>query len=347
MKETEKKASGTHGYATEEALRGYFLSLGYFAVRGVPFRAYGDDVTDIDVWLYSRHSPVSRERTNVDVKHKQRSRSMERILVAMGIRDALQFEGCIVATTDNRPAVERFGRDNRVTVLGGKFLSQLQATTPLPVGRLSDEDLARSFHFDGMGKITGNWGDRLQQSKSRLVNGLGFDACNFYLEELRFFWDLASANPQRRNVAKRLALLNASYFLISLDFAMARHAFAPVDDRRAALFDGFQFGSQGRDRFEQVAALASKVGALVTGRTQHQLHSGMMEILSSSGDAHFDLAEVFSKPQVANSLVEIARELEHIAYSSAATPATPLTTEARASLGALADHVGVQRTDVL
>ena len=38
--------SGGKGFDLEEALRAYFWHAGYFVVRGLPYRADGDDVTD-------------------------------------------------------------------------------------------------------------------------------------------------------------------------------------------------------------------------------------------------------------------------------------------------------------
>jgi hypothetical protein len=41
------------GYRLEELLRAYFLRAGFFVVRSVPFQDAGDDLTDIDLWLFS------------------------------------------------------------------------------------------------------------------------------------------------------------------------------------------------------------------------------------------------------------------------------------------------------
>ena len=40
------------GVSLEEVLRSYFLRAGFFVVRGVPFRLKGEDLSDIDLWLY-------------------------------------------------------------------------------------------------------------------------------------------------------------------------------------------------------------------------------------------------------------------------------------------------------
>lgn len=59
------------GARMEEALRAYFSDLGYFVVRSVPFKYEGFDVTDIDLWLYTRTSSVARHRAIVDIKNKK------------------------------------------------------------------------------------------------------------------------------------------------------------------------------------------------------------------------------------------------------------------------------------
>jgi hypothetical protein len=75
----------TKGETTEELLREYFTTLGYFSVRGIPYRYGNFDVTDIDIWLYSRPSPLTRERANVDIKRKKTPQALERIFWAKGV----------------------------------------------------------------------------------------------------------------------------------------------------------------------------------------------------------------------------------------------------------------------
>ncbi len=86
------------GYLLEETLREYFRQAGYFAVRGVPFQLAGDDVTDIDLWLYERPTASGRRRTIVDIKNKVRPKAVERIVWTTGLRAALGVEAALVAT---------------------------------------------------------------------------------------------------------------------------------------------------------------------------------------------------------------------------------------------------------
>ena len=67
------------GMRLEEILRDYFLKTGVYVVRGVPFVYEQEDVTDIDLWMYSRTSSFSREITIVDVKNKKTPQALERI----------------------------------------------------------------------------------------------------------------------------------------------------------------------------------------------------------------------------------------------------------------------------
>src|SRR5205085_8304786 len=102
------------GDDAEELLREYFLCLNYYVARGVHFTYGGEDITDVDLWLYQRQSPVSRQRINVDIKNKKTPQAIERILWARGLQATLGLDQCIVATTDNRPTVVDFGRDHNV-----------------------------------------------------------------------------------------------------------------------------------------------------------------------------------------------------------------------------------------
>lgn len=107
------------GSRMEELLRSYFLKTGYYVVRGVPFIYEGFDVTDIDLWLYSRNLSVSREITLVDAKNKRHHSGQERIFWVQGLRVATKATNAVVATTEKRQEVKDFGRELGVLVLMG------------------------------------------------------------------------------------------------------------------------------------------------------------------------------------------------------------------------------------
>lgn len=121
---TEPRA-GSKGPELEEALKAYFWRAGYFVVRGVPYRVGDDDVTDIDLWLYERPAALTRRRLIVDAKNKQRPKASERIIWCRGLQDALNVDGVIVATTDQRESARRLAQTVGVTLLDGDAVSKL------------------------------------------------------------------------------------------------------------------------------------------------------------------------------------------------------------------------------
>src|SRR5450830_1524922 len=159
----------------EEMLRQYFSSMGYYVVRGVPVRYHDFDVTDVDLWLYSRTSALTRQRTNVDIKNKKTPQAIERIFWAKGLCDILDLDGCIVATTDIRPDVRQFGVAHKIPVLDGNFLAKLQSNDKLLEGRLTEEEFIGLADKLSLGKLGGDWKGRYQDAKSRLLSDLNFD----------------------------------------------------------------------------------------------------------------------------------------------------------------------------
>ena len=129
------------GGRAEEMLRDYFLESNCYVARGIKLRFGGTDVTDIDLWLYSRPSSFSRERTNVDAKYKQKPQAMERILWAKGVQAIIGTERCIVATTDKRPVVKSYAHEHGVVVLDGHFFSRLVRRASSEPSRWIEDDL--------------------------------------------------------------------------------------------------------------------------------------------------------------------------------------------------------------
>src|SRR5579884_1845492 len=52
--------TGEIGYELEELLRAHFLRAGFFVVRGVPVSYGGEELTDVDLWLYDRPNGFAR-----------------------------------------------------------------------------------------------------------------------------------------------------------------------------------------------------------------------------------------------------------------------------------------------
>src|SRR5690606_10294824 len=139
----EKHMNLSKGEYMEELLRNYFLNSGYYVVRGVKYRYESIDITDVDLYLYGRSSSVTRQRINVDIKNKKAPQAFERILWANGVKQLLNFDSCIVATTDYRPVLHKFAQMHSTSVLDGNFLSKLRSNS-FP-NRYSEEEMSIRF----------------------------------------------------------------------------------------------------------------------------------------------------------------------------------------------------------
>jgi len=332
------------GGRTEEALREYFLKAGYYAARGVPF-VYGDtDVTDVDIWLYIRPSPLGRERVSVDAKDRGKPKALERILWAKGLQAILGFERCIVATTDRRPVVRKFGDQNNVLVLDGNMLSRLtMSSTKEPSDRISEEEFLHEVEADDSDRFLGKWRSRMVSAKALLLNSLGFDGCNSWLEDFYYFAN-ETTTSSRRATACRLSYLVLSYLLLGIDYSMRTLAFEPPEERRRALQEGFRYGSNGRDGVDRALSLATtliETYAPDAGASGSQMRA---RLANDAGLLKVDiLAEYFTRPDIFRDLFGFAKAFEAHAFARVFTPPHSLEPSLQGIVGVVLDFLGMDR----
>lgn len=231
------------GEVMEELLRDYFMQAGYYVVRGVPFVYEGFDITDIDLWLYSRTSSISREITIVDIKNKKTPQAIERIFWTKGLAEAVGAGNAIVASTEKRSEVKDFGRKLNITVLDGNFLSKLQKSQTRLEMRISDEELFHLFDNYGLGKLDGDWKQRILDSKGLLSQGLNFDNCNSWINQAYFFLEQILTKPNQKEIASRSFYYLMSLVCIGIDFLLKELSYLTVDERIVKLADGFTYGN--------------------------------------------------------------------------------------------------------
>jgi hypothetical protein len=333
------------GARFEESLRDYFLQMGYFVVRGTKVRFRDQDVSDVDLWLYLRPSPLTRERTNVDARDRGKPKALERILWAKGLQAVLGLERCVVATTDQRPLVSEFGSLHGVLVLDGRFLDRLQQrANGHAKERLTEEefvDLALAHHKD---RIFGDWRTRLDSAKARLLTQLDFDGCNATLEDARFFLEQANASEPGREGALRLLYLMMSFFCIALDHELRDLAFEEIGTRRTAIEEGLRFGSQGRARTDEAIRMATLIVSNYAKDLRGSTARIDQQLKADLGALPVDiLAEHFAKTDVTKELFAIARAFESAAFARDAVFPVKLEGSCQAILGALLDFAGHDR----
>jgi hypothetical protein len=332
------------GGRIEELLRDYFVTAGYYAVRGLKISYGGADVTDLDLWLYLRPSPFTRERVNVDAKFKTTPKAMERVLWAKGAQTILGLQRCIVATTDKRPVVKEFGERHNVLVLDGMFLQRLATKAKsVPVTRLADEDfLALLGEKDPESTA---WKAKLAEARSRLLFGLDYGGCNLWLDDAEFFF-LNSVGSRRSEAGVRLGLLMLSYFLIGMDYSTRDLAFEESTVRKAAIEAGLRFGQGGQEKITEELRLASGLieryapnGATLANQVRRQAIADLEALPMGP------VADFLSKADIALDFFSLAREVESIAYRAGALKDVPLPKRVQAVLGVVLDLAKLDRAE--
>jgi hypothetical protein len=327
------------GAAAEEALRNYFLSIGYYVVRGSKFTFNRFDVTDVDLWLYARNSPLSRERICVDIKNKKTPQALERIFWAKGLQTVLELDSCIVATTDTRPDVSEFGLQHNVKVLDGKFLSRLTKSPRSYMERISEEAFLADMDKGSLGRLGGDWRGRYELSKARLLHSLNFDGCNSWLDDIGY---LLSQNASGIE-SWRLLYASCSHLLIALDFILRDLATADQEQRRQVIERGIRYGVSGQDFTESVGRMAA---ALVESVAAQPGLSQMVqrELRAQAANVKADLlAEFFSKNSASAGLFEVALIFETAAFSPQVPAPSAMAAASQSVIGVLADFCGIDR----
>lgn len=334
------------GFEMEEQLRNYFLQSGYYVVRGVPFIYKGFDVTDIDLWLYSRESSMARSITIVDVKNKKTPQAIERIFWAKGLAKAVNANNVIIATTDRRKEVKDFGRDLDVLVLDGEFISKLPKPDGLLINRFSDEEFLGVIESYDLEKLDGDWKNQIQKSKSLLAKSIGFDSCNQWLEVSKFFAEQVITKPSRREIALRCFYYSLSLFCVGVDFILKELSFLDHDERIARLVDGFTYGSKGRSGITKMLATSLSLveqfapeGKAISSQVRSKVIADFESLPTNI------IGEYFAKSEVGRTIFSLAKEFENIAMARIFKNHSESSIELRGVIGCLLDYWGVNRKD--
>ena len=340
-----KSQTDSKGYQTEELLRNYFLKAGYFVVRGAPFTYSGFAVTDVDLWLYNRVSPVSREISIVDIKSKRTPQAIERIFWTKGLQAALGVSRAMVATTENRPEVRKFGKDLDVLVLDGRFLRRLSEASPSLKSRITDEELRGLLVEANVAKkIDGDWMGRILESKGKLLAGLSFDNINYWLSQAHFFVEQVLSRETRRELGLRCFYLTASFTSLAVDYILRDLSFLDEGDREKVLRDGFIYGERGQSGtrsvidtsvslIEQFTDRGLSIGSEIRRRINDEIERVPANILS----------QFFARNDTARVLFDTSREMESFAMARAFQSHAGASTNMRSIIGCLLDFWGVDR----
>ncbi len=341
------KKTGVKGVAAEEALRGYFRSVGYFVVRGVPLSYKKYDVTDVDLWLYVKVTSLAAERACVDVKRKRTPQAMERVLWTKGLKAVLGIDQAIVVTSDNRPETRDFGAAHGVAVLQGDFLQRVITAFPAS-DRLTEGELISRLKTPCIVDSDVEWRSWFRCLKTKLIDSLNFDGCNSFLLATKLLLDEYLATGKSSEVPVRLLYAIIAYLLICLDYASRSFIHLDLTARIAVMTDGFRYGEAGRQRTEEILQMSLQLleeagktnlfsGEALRGEVERQVSEYRAEIL----------AEYFAKSEVLKNLFEVARTFEEQAYSKTLLHPHEGLSEQKAVIGLLCDLLGYDRRTII
>ncbi|MFF9385853.1 hypothetical protein ACF1A3_35895, partial [Streptomyces globisporus] len=343
-----EKKSGQKGYKTEETVRGYFLRAGFFVVRSVPLKHNGDDLTDIDLWIYERSGTLARRRTIIDIKDKARPQAAERLFFVKGLAELLQVDGAGVATTDNRRSLRDLARTHGMLWLDGADIQRMKDSPELNVNhRLSDEELDVVFRESDKGRGSDYFSSSFSEIKSTIgdrFGAAGANACLAYAQNLAK--ECVSAHPRSNSAvaAGRLVYLSAAIAAVSLDFYAAEVALRPAAERIEHLVDALRYGDNPEVTKQRLAWAEAAVrdyapnGAAVARIVKEKIRIDIMSVPAEG------LATVVAQAARNESLFNAAKILEDAAYSRVAPTFDELPTVAKSFMGAVLDFCGIDRS---
>jgi hypothetical protein len=341
------KAETGKGEVAEETLAEYFRAAGFFAVRGIPFRHEGANLTDLDVWLYERGAGVSRRRCIVDSKNKKTPKVVERIFWTSGLRDALDLDVAFVASTSPREETQKIARRVNITLIDVTALNRGGGSEAIQSsGRYSKEELDALLATMDKEHESKLWRGNRDDVAASVIMGFGGGTANVGLRAAKFFAEhaLASApNSTTRVIAQRMLFFSIALVGVGLDFIAAQSEFQPLTKRKADLEDTLRYGAN-PDESKRRLSLASELvrGYLPNGAAiASQLRS---RIDDATKAMPVDIiADVVIKMAGKGHLFEAARALERAAYEKLLSGFSDLGTDARSFAGAVFDFLGLDR----
>jgi len=338
---------GGKGTAVEEALRLYFASLGYFAVRSVPWKLDGSDVTDIDLWLYERPSTISRRRIIVDIKNKKSPQAAERLVWTKGLQTALGVESAFVATPDRRPATHRLARSLKINLIENVPFDRITREFDLQKLVISQGQFDEMVREADATRHTNEWREALATVKASLLSGLGFQSANRCLRVMAEIYDDVVVTPPgstRAMVGARLIYLAAACAAISLDYAMAEYVFKTKEEREIILENGIRYGSPETSaalgRIRTASGLAEKY--LPNGRHFAKMMESRFMVDAERVPAGI-IAEFLGRQRLVDALFDPANALLSAALAQEVPSFDRLPVGARALVGVFIDFNGGAR----
>lgn len=348
IRRDSKGKDGKKGYELEEVLRAYFLRAGFFVLRGLLFELEGEDMTDVDLWLYERSTTTTRRRQIVDIKSKARPKAKDRIIWASGISFVLEIDKAYIATTDYSPALRKIAHEFGVGIFDGADLKRIQESGKVIIpDRISEEDLEALVKAVDKSRKNKEYTEVLRDLKSSIVSVFGANSAVRALDATQFFAKKATEahpNSDAAKTAGRLAYFSAALAAISLDYIGTDYSFKTKDERRELLTNSIRYGhSEKEDGMSQLNLATELVrqyvpnGAAVASALQQAVDKDLQKV---PAEIISDYILQMDKP---DGLFSAARDLDAAAYSRNCPNFDLLSSAAKSFMGVVLDFCNIER----
>ncbi len=341
-----KSQSADRGGIAEEAIREYFSNLGAFAVRGIPLKAENDDVSDVDIWAYTRVNAVSKNIAIVDIKNKRRGKPFERAVWVRGLQAALKSDEAFIATQGAKQSVFDFAHKLGVKVISGNLFDALVRKYSSQDQRLFHEELDEQWKNQFVEKRSVK--DIVDGAKSHLAFGVTFSALNDWIDEAGVLLKASAERESGVGPISRACYFLLAFVAIGVDSLSKTHAMSNVEMRAEYFRKGLVFGSgsdDGRSFIDFSEALVTE-HLDPSGAAAAKVRAGFyrsIETMPVGG-----LVENFSRASASADMFRAALQLEKFAFSrDTCAPNAWESAEAKAVLGMVADYFGIPRRAIL
>lgn len=341
------KKTGKKGFETEEVVRSYFLGAGFFVVRGVKLRHGGDELTDIDLWLYERSATLARRRIIIDVKDNAQPKAAERLFFVKGLADLIQVEATGIATSDPRRSLRDLARKHNVLWIDNADLQRLKSSERLKaLSRLTDEDLAQRIASVDTQRSSRMVRDVFTSIKSSVADRFGPSCANTAIDGSQYFARMAvEAHPGSgpAELFTRLVYFACAVAAAALDFASGELALRPHVERLAGLTDAIRFGEDPKGTNDKLRWAEAAIrdyapnGAGLADLVRVRFNEALRSVPAES------LAEIIVKFANSDRLFNAARDLERAAFLIDCPSFDELSLDAKAILGAILDFIAIGR----
>jgi hypothetical protein len=343
----EKAVQPDKGGMAEEALRSYFRSLGSFVLRGVPIREGRDDITDVDLWTYTRASVHARHISIVDIKNKKRAKGYERVIWFRGLQSALKADEAIIATTAGRENLKPFADRMGVRLLSHQVFQAVVARFSGDADRISSEELDQMWKSARIDSAT-PLNVRMRNNLEEVGLGISFTALNTWIDEAAFLLTRALDHERSPGPVTRAVLLCSALVAIGGDYLGRELSFSDQDSRRSHFRNGLIFGRSEPNAAKSYLGFAEKlVTDFVdrTGAAASTIRTGFNRAAEHLPVNQF--IEFFARPTAGRELMDAALQLENAAFARTLPIIAQLPPEAKTVCLLIADYAGIERKRLL